>query len=180
MEEERQVLEKLEKEWNECTGVSGTYSAVAGPIYHVIRGFCKQDAEFASLVLSSSMTLKGCIEMVCKNIHSGISDYEVYAKAIGAYCPGARISMYMELDLTGGGESGVAFGRDGTVSEDVYGKTEIKMPKKDAKKAEKKSKILPPPDVSGHAKTETSAKVEKEKQEEEKTKIMRFNFMDLL
>ena len=89
MTDTEKALEKLAVEWKECSSIGGNKSVVNRPIYDMLRGFCKADAEFAGLLASTDRTLKQCLEEVHKSAQSGWSDYAVFSRAIAAYVPGA-------------------------------------------------------------------------------------------
>ena len=91
MTDTEKALEKLAIEWKECGSIGGNKNVVNRPIYDMLRGFCKADAEFAGLLASTDRTLKQCLEEVHKSAQSGWSDYAVFSRAIAAYVPGAKI-----------------------------------------------------------------------------------------
>ena len=188
MTDTEKALEKLANEWKECGSIGGNKNVVNRPIYDMLRGFCKADAEFAGLLASTDRTLKQCLEEVHKSAQSGWSDYAVFSRAIAAYVPGAKIRVMMEIDMNGDIDAGVAFGKDAEATEKMYhdsekptAKWEPKSAKKDkpappvkaekskpAEAPKKSAKVLPPPDVT------------KEKRSEGAGKTVRFNLLDLL
>ena len=175
------ALEKLANEWKECGSIGGNKNVVNRPIYDMLRGFCKADAEFAGLLASSDRTLKQCLEEVHKAAQSGWSDYAVFSRAISAYVPGAKIRVMMEIDMNGDIDAGVAFGKDAKAVEKMYHDTDTPKPAKwqpkSAKKekpsepSKKSAKVLPPPATASSS-----------KQEEKPVpgKILRFNLLDTL
>ena len=188
MTDTEKALEKLANEWKECGSIGGYKNVVNRPIYDMLRGFCKADAEFAGLLASTDRTLKQCLEEVHKAAQSGWSDYAVFSRAISAYVPGAKIRVMMEIDMNGDIDAGVAFGKDAQATEKMYHDKEASAPKwepKSAKKekpaqqpktekpkptasAKKTAKVLPPPDVTKEMKSEGAGKT------------VRFNLLDLL
>ena len=138
--------------------------------------------------------------------YSGTSDFEVYSNAIRYYLPGVTVHMTLWVDMQGVDE-GVAFGRDGEATLDVYGKGRVtertektakakdkpkaaekpqKSEKTKEKPAEQKSKvaeILPMPDVSGaDAKQQTPADLDDgllDVPANKPKKILSFDFLDL-
>ena len=188
MTDTEKALDKLANEWKECPSIGGNKNVVNRPIYDMLRGFCKADAEFAGLLASTDRTLKQCLEEVHKSAQSGWSDYAVFSRAISAYVPGAKIRVMMEIDMNGDIDAGVAFGKDAQATEKMYHDKEASAPKwepksikkekpaqppkaeklKPAAPAQKTAKVLPPPDVT------------KEKRSEGAGKTVRFNLLDLL
>lgn len=185
MTDTEKALGKLTNEWKECASIGGYKNVVNRPIYDMLRGFCKANAEFAGLIASTDRTLKQCLEEVHKAAQSGWSNYAAFSRAISAYVPGAKIRVMMEIDMNGDIDAGVAFGKDAQATEKVYHDREKPAPKWEpksaqktkpappakeeklksaAKSSEKSAKVLPPPDVSG----------------EPKGKPMRFNLLDML
>ena len=174
MTDTEKALEKLANEWKECGSIGGNKNVVNRPIYDMLRGFCKADAEFAGLLASTDRTLKQCLEEVHKSAQSGWSDYAVFSRAISAYVPGAKIRVMMEIDMNGDIDAGVAFGKDAKATEKMYHDSEKPAPPVKAEKSKpaeapkKSAKVLPPPDVT------------KEKKSEGAGKTVRFNLLDLL
>ena len=139
---QRAVIARLEEEYKTCKTAGARGNVFNGPVLNVLKGFCASDAEFAQLLHDSDKTLKGCFESVSKQGYSGTSDFEVYSNAIRYWLPGVTVHMMLWVDMQGVDE-GVAFGRDGEATLDVYGKGKVKertqaedKPKKE-KKAEK-------------------------------------------
>ena len=147
---QRAVIARLEEEYKTCKTAGARGNVFNGPVLNVLKGFCSQDAEFAQLLHDSDKTLKGCFESVSKQGYSGTSDFEVYSNAVRYYLPGVTVHMTLWVDMQGVDE-GVAFGRDGETTLDVYGKGKVKehtekkeAPVKKEKKAEKEEKPAPP------------------------------------
>jgi hypothetical protein len=122
-EDQRAVIARLEKEYK-ASPRAGYHTQLNGPIYNCLVGFRAQDIEFARLMLSSDKTLKACFEKVSGDVKNGCSDFEVYTKAVQYYLPGVKVRMWMEIDMIGESE-GVAFGREGDLTVDVYGKKNL-------------------------------------------------------
>ena len=184
MTDTEKALEKLANEWKECGSIGGNKNVVNRPIYDMLRGFCKADAEFAGLLAATDRTLKQCLEQVHKDAQSGWSDYAVFSRAISAYVPGARIRVMMEIDVNGDLDAGVAFGKDAKAIEKVYhdksfdskaaafkpSHKDLQSPKADKFKSEppkKTAKVLPPLDTTKENKAEITGKP------------MRFNLLDM-
>lgn len=195
---QRAVIERLEKEYESCKTAGARGNVFNGPVLNVLKGFCASDAEFAQLLYDSDKTLKGCFEAVSEQGYSGTSDFEVYSNAIRYYLPGVTVHMTLWVDMQGVDE-GVAFGRDGEATLDVYGKgrvterTEKTVKAKDKPAKSKKDKdtspapaesgkaaeVLPMPDVTGaDAKQQTSDDL-LDVPVAKKGKILSFDFLDL-
>ena len=122
---QRAVIARLEKEYEGCRTAGAHGGRLNGPVLNVLKGFCASDAEFAQLLCDSDKTLKGCFEAVSRQGYSGTSDFEVYSNAIRYYLPGVTVHMTLWVDMQGVDE-GVAFGKDGEATLDVYGKGKVK------------------------------------------------------
>ena len=144
---QRAIIARLEEEYKTCKTAGARGNVFNGPVLNVLKGFCASDAEFAQLLHDSDKTLKGCFESVSKQGYSGTSDFEVYSNAIRYWLPGVTVHMTLWVDMQGVDE-GVAFGRDGEATLDVYGKGKVKErsePKAEPvkeKKTEKKTEKL--------------------------------------
>lgn len=122
---QRAVIARLDEEYQSCRTAGSHGTTFNGPVLNVLKGFCASDAEFAQLLHDSDKTLKGCFEAVSRQGYSGTSDFEVYSNAIRYYLPGVTVHMTLWVDMQGVDE-GVAFGRDGEATLDVYGKGKVK------------------------------------------------------
>jgi hypothetical protein len=195
---QREVIERLAAEYKDCRTAGRHGSHLNGPVLNVLKGFCASDAEFATLLHDTDKTLKGCFEAVSEKGYSGTSDFEVYSNAIRYYLPGVTVHMTLWVDMQGVDE-GVAFGRDGEATLDVYGKGRVterteKTAKAKDKPAEgkkvkdtssapvesgKAAEVLPMPDVtSADAKQQTSDDL-LDVPVAKKGKILSFDFLEL-
>lgn len=188
MTDTEKALEKLANEWKECPSIGGSKNVVNRPIYDMLRGFCKADAEFAGLLAATDRTLKQCLEQVHKEAQSGWSDYAVFSRAVAVYVPGAKIRVMMEIDMNGDIDAGVAFGKDAKATEKMYHDKVAASPKWEPKSV-KKEKPTPPPKAEKSkpaAPPKKTAKVlppldtTKENKAEITGKPMRFNLLDML
>lgn len=195
---QRAVMTRLDEEYKTCRTAGSHGNTFNGPVLNVLKGFCASDAEFAQLLHDSDKDLKGCFEAVSRQGYSGTSDFEVYSNAIRYYLPGVTVHMTLWVDMQGVDE-GVAFGRDGEATLDVYGKGKVKertekaakakdKPTKDKKvkdtssapaESGKAAEVLPMPDVtSADAKQQTSDDL-LDVPVAKKGKILSFDFLDL-
>ena len=122
---QRAVIARLDEEYKTCRTAGSHGGQLNGPVLNVLKGFCASDTEFAQLLHDSDKDLKGCFEAVSRQGYSGTSDFEVYSNAIRYYLPGVTVHMTLWVDMQGVDE-GVAFGRDGEATLDVYGKGKVK------------------------------------------------------
>ena len=194
---QRAVIARLDEEYQSCRTAGAHGGQLNGPVLNVLKGFCASDAEFAQLLHDSDKTLKGCFESVSRQGYSGTSDFEVYSNAIRYYLPGVTVHMTLWVDMQGVDE-GVAFGRDGETTLDVYGKGKVKersvekaakaedKPQKTGKDAEaaerrrkeKAAKVLPVPNLEKTAKQQTADDLLDVPTSKPK-KILSFDFLDL-
>ncbi len=101
-----QAIKKLEDEYKSAGKLSKCGAVVAKPILDALTQFCRQNSEFAQAVLQSGKDLKDCIESTVKGVSGkGISDIEVYRRAVAFYFEGATVSFVMNIDLGDGGFS---------------------------------------------------------------------------
>lgn len=99
------AIEKLDKEFNECKGLSQKGKAVSSAVLDALKSFCKQNTEFAQAVVQTDKTFADCVKSTVKDCGSSISDLEVYRKAVQFYFAGADVRFEMTLDLGDGGFS---------------------------------------------------------------------------
>ncbi len=69
------------------------------PVKAALLSFCEQEAEFAQAILETDKPLTECCNEIVKGISTGISDLDVYKKAVKFYFPGADIKFNMTIDL---------------------------------------------------------------------------------
>lgn len=71
-------------------------------VYHevskTLRSFC-DDERFARAIAESGKTLSDCCKAIMTDVHSGISDFEVYKRAAIFYFPTATVQFKMEIRL---------------------------------------------------------------------------------
>ncbi len=101
-----QAIAKLNAEFNAAKKLSKCGEIVAKPVLEALTQFCQQNSEFAQAVVQSNKDLKECIESTVKGANGkGISDIEVYRRAVAFYFEGAEIHFTMTIDLGDGGFS---------------------------------------------------------------------------
>ncbi len=103
-----QAITKLNAEFK-AAKFSKCGAVVAKPVLDALTQFCRQNSEFAQAVLQSGKDIKDCIEFTVKGANGkGISDIEVYRRAVAFYFEGATVSFVMNIDLGDGGFSNSA------------------------------------------------------------------------
>lgn len=100
------AIEKINKEFAECKGLSRKGECVKTYVKRVLESFCKQEPEFAQAVIQSDKSLKDCIESTVKNGGNHIDDNVVYLRAAQFYFPGIKIRFWMEIETGDGTDSG--------------------------------------------------------------------------
>lgn len=82
--------------------IKGKYQkAIAPETAKALTFFCEQEPEFEQAVEESGKTFQDCLDSVCKNIGSSISDLEVYRRAVKFYFSTAEVHFNMTIDLIG-------------------------------------------------------------------------------
>lgn len=67
-------------------------------VYETLKGFCRQDAEFAQAVAQGG-SFEACMQEVAKNCRESLSDLDAYRRAVRFYFPGADVRFQMTVDL---------------------------------------------------------------------------------
>ncbi len=99
---------RMSEEWQKEKHRASRRAEVVGEkIIEALGSFCEQNSEFAAAIANApdSMTALDCIESTVENAGSGISDFEVYSRAVEYYFAGAKVHFHMEIDLGDGGFS---------------------------------------------------------------------------
>lgn len=90
------------EEYFDTTVVIGAKQhAVACDTAKALKLFCEQEPEFEQAVEQSGKSFQECLDSVCKNTGSSISDLEVYTKAVKFYFSTAVVHFRMTIDLSG-------------------------------------------------------------------------------
>lgn len=101
---------KLADEEKDFTGGQkerGVYKDVS----KTLQSFCNEEW-FANAILQSPKTLSDCCKEIMSHVSgSGISDFEVYKRAVAFYFPNATVKFKMEITLNGQGEDEPAKGQ---------------------------------------------------------------------
>ena len=82
-------------------------------VCEALDGFCRQDLEFAQAVVQGG-TFEDCMKAVAKNCGKGISDLEVFRRAVRFYFPGADVKFHMTVNLCADVEAEAAAQATGT------------------------------------------------------------------
>lgn len=100
----KSALDKLEEGAKEK--INDKYGAVIKTYVHsALAGFCKQDESFAQAVINGG-TFAECIKYCTEGIggNTGISDIDIYRRAVQFYFPGARVDFKIQI-MTDGAET---------------------------------------------------------------------------
>lgn len=100
----KNALDKLEQGSKEK--IDNRYGAVIKTYVHsALEGFCKQDESFAQAVINGG-TFAECIKYCTDGIaaSSGVSDIDIYRRAVQFYFPGAQVDFKIQI-ITAGAET---------------------------------------------------------------------------
>ena len=100
----KNALEKLEAGAKEK--ITDRYGSVIKTYVHsALAGFCKQDEAFAQAVIDGG-TFAECIKYCTEGIggSTGISDIDIYRRAVQFYFPGAQVDFHISI-ITEGAET---------------------------------------------------------------------------
>ena len=97
----KSALDKLEEGAKEK--INDKYGAVIKTYVHsALAGFCKQNESFAQAVIDGG-TFAECIKYCTEGIggNTGISDIDIYRRAVQFYFPGARVDFKIQIMTNG-------------------------------------------------------------------------------
>lgn len=97
----KNALEKLDAGAKEK--INDKYGAVIKTYVHnALAGFCKQNESFAQAVINGG-TFAECIKYCTEGIggNTGISDIDIYRRAVQFYFPGARVDFKIQIMTNG-------------------------------------------------------------------------------
>ena len=100
----KSALDKLEEGAKEK--INDKYGAVIKTYVHsALAGFCKQNESFAQAVIDGG-TFADCIKYCAEGIggNTGISDIDIYRRAVHFYFPGAQVDFHISI-ITEGAET---------------------------------------------------------------------------
>lgn len=74
-------------------------------VHNALAGFCRQNEAFAQAVVNGG-TLPDCIKHCTEGLHenTGISDIDIYRRAVQFYFPGAAVDFHISI-VTDGAET---------------------------------------------------------------------------
>lgn len=74
-------------------------------VHNALAGFCRQNEAFAQAVVNGG-TLPDCIKHCAEGLHenTGISDIDIYRRAVQFYFPGAAVDFHISI-VTDGAET---------------------------------------------------------------------------
>ena len=100
----KSALDKLEEGAREK--ITDRYGSVIKTYVHsALAGFCKQNESFAQAVINGG-TFAECIKYCTEGIggNTGISDIDIYRRAVQFYFPGAQVDFHISI-ITEGAET---------------------------------------------------------------------------
>lgn len=100
----QQAIDKLSEGMKEK--ITDRYGNVIKTYVHnALAGFCRQNEAFAQAVLNGG-TLPECIKHCVQGLHenTGISDVDIYRRAVQFYFPGAQVDFHISI-VTEGAET---------------------------------------------------------------------------
>ena len=100
----KNALDKLDTGAKEK--ITDKYGAVIKTYVHsALAGFCKQDESFAQAVIDGG-TFAECVKHCTEGIsgNTGISDIDIYRRAVQFYFPGAQVDFHISI-ITEGAET---------------------------------------------------------------------------
>jgi len=100
----QQAIDKLNEGMNEK--ITDRYGNVIKTYVHnALTGFCRQNEAFAQAVLNGG-SLPECIKHCVQGLHenTGISDVDIYRRAVQFYFPGAQVDFHISI-VTEGAET---------------------------------------------------------------------------
>ena len=137
----KSALDKLEEGAKEK--ITDRYGSVIKTYVHsALAGFCKQNESFAQAVINGG-TFAECIKYCTEGIggNTGISDIDIYRRAVQFYFPGAQVDFHISI-ITEGAETRIY---EDPQRKEVKSKTEkVKTETKTAKSEESITKTEKP------------------------------------
>ncbi len=100
----QQAIDKLNEGMNEK--ITDRYgNVIKSYVHNALAGFCRQNEAFAQAVLNGG-TLPECIKHCVQGLHenTGISDVDIYRRAVQFYFPGAQVDFHISI-ITEGAET---------------------------------------------------------------------------
>jgi hypothetical protein len=111
MTTQESAVKRIQTDFKKSAIKSRHGKVIAEGVKEALEAFCRQDEEFASFVLTSAKTVTDCIEAVGEEIQKeikddgGISDFDVYTKAVRYFFPSASIEFKMTIDTAGNAQT---------------------------------------------------------------------------
>ena len=94
---QERAIEKLEVE-KDLTGAGRVEMVIAGDTAKALIEFCRQSVDFATAVYNGG-SFEECCKSICKGVSGGISDFEIFQRAVKHYLPNADIKYRMEISV---------------------------------------------------------------------------------
>lgn len=94
------------KDYFDTSKVKGrVQSVIAGETAKALMHFCEQEPEFEQAIEQSGKSFSDCLDSITKDVSAskpGISDFEMYSRAVKFYFSTATVEFVMNIDLSGG------------------------------------------------------------------------------
>lgn len=173
--EETKAIEKLEREFKECSFKDNTAEGVVGSaVVNTLKKFCEESVNFSRKVLLSVPTVGDCIKAIVEPIKKehkqSVSDLEVFASAVKFYSGASAIKCIFEFSCTEESEAVT----DEQIAEVTAQQEKIKAEAKKAKAEEKAKKEAE--EAARKAKLDEAKAKTEAKKEETTQQLSLFNF----
>lgn len=80
-------------------------SVIAGETAKALMHFCEQEPEFEQAIEQSGKSFSDCLNSITKDVsasNAGVSDIEIYRRAVKFYFSTATVEFVMNINLSGG------------------------------------------------------------------------------
>lgn len=80
-------------------------SVIARETAEALKSFCNQEPEFEQAIEQSGKSFSDCLDEITKDVSAskpGISDFEMYSRAVRFYFSTATVEFVMNINLSGG------------------------------------------------------------------------------
>lgn len=87
-------------------GIKGkAQSVVASATAEILKSFCEREPEFEQAVEQSGKSFSECLDSITKDVsasNAGISDFEIFNRAVKFYFSTATVEFIININLSGG------------------------------------------------------------------------------
>ncbi len=85
-------------------------TVIARETAEALKHFCDQEPEFEQAIEQSGKSFADCLDEITKDVsasNAGVSDIEIYRRAVKFYFSTATVGFTMHIDLSGGNGAAV-------------------------------------------------------------------------